>query len=52
MRRQPEAGAVVRTHFFQDLVEQDIFYVPVFPRQKAFAFDRPCLRTCRTASQI
>ena len=31
------------THFFQDLVEQDIFYVAVFPRQEGFAFDKALL---------
>lgn len=28
------------THFFQDLVEADIFYVPVFPGREESAFNR------------
>jgi len=31
------------THFFQDLVEGDIFYVAVFPRQDGFVFDQATL---------
>lgn len=27
------------THFFQDLVEGDIFYVAIFPQQEGFVFD-------------
>jgi hypothetical protein len=27
------------THFFQDLVETDIFYVAVFPSNKGFTFN-------------
>lgn len=28
------------THFFQDLVETDIFYVAIFPSQKGFSFNQ------------
>jgi len=28
------------THFFQDLVESDIFYVAIFPQQAGFVFNR------------
>ncbi len=31
------------THFFQDLVEGDIFYVAVFPQQEGFVFNRDIL---------
>ncbi len=31
------------THFFQDLVEGDIFYVAVFPQQEGFAFNKDVL---------
>jgi pyruvate phosphate dikinase-like enzyme len=31
------------THFFQDLVESDIFYVAVFPQQDGFLFDKAAL---------
>ncbi len=33
------------THFFQDLVEQDIFYVAVIPWQEGFAFEKDLLES-------
>jgi len=32
------------THFFQDLVETDIFYVALFPEQEAFLFNVGLIR--------
>jgi hypothetical protein len=32
------------THFFQDLVETDIFYVAIFPEKKGVVFNQQCFR--------